>query len=273
MNTTEVIHRLEALHPREHGEWSFHRELFGIDAYAVRLYMGDRPHYRRVAYEVKVSRADFLNELRKPEKRRPALGLSHHYYFAMPAELAARCLAEVEELIPEAGVLAVHEEPVRDGQAWRSPFPGVGPMGSVRLLRKAPARPCRGWTAREWSNLLRRASRPEAADEELRRALELAVEERKRAERQARAAAEAQQKAEGLLDALAAKLVPPATVWRRKADGLEATVEPSTLVTLVTGEAVERDWRSRIYVRTGELMTEWEPVGDGSGLRSDRTVV
>ncbi len=42
-----------------------------LDAWAMALWPSER--YQRIAYEVKVSRSDFLAELQKPRKRRRAL--------------------------------------------------------------------------------------------------------------------------------------------------------------------------------------------------------
>lgn len=215
MNAVEVLHELERLHPDNEGEWSFHREVFGIDAYAVRLWQGrDAPHYRRVAYEVKVSRSDFLAEMRSPEKRRTALALSHHYYFAMPAALAERCLADVVLRAPEAGLLAVHPDLPPRGFGGGSPFVGCGSLGRVRVLRKARIRRCRGWTAHEWSNLMRRQHAPAAEEHDLRLRMELAEEQAKRDRGAVRRAERQRDDALAMLTHLAERLVEPGQVWR-----------------------------------------------------------
>lgn len=71
-----------------------------IDFWALDTYPSHR--FRRVAYEIKVSRSDFLNELRQPLKRRRALLLSNEFYFISPpglikaGELPIECgLAEI----------------------------------------------------------------------------------------------------------------------------------------------------------------------------------
>src|SRR5271165_406458 len=38
-------------------------------------------HHQRIAYEIKVSRSDFLKELKNPLKRRAALSISNYFYF------------------------------------------------------------------------------------------------------------------------------------------------------------------------------------------------
>lgn len=59
-------------------------------------------HFRRIAFEIKVSRADFVKELRQPLKRRRALLLSNEFYFIAP-----RDLIKASELPPEAGLMEI----------------------------------------------------------------------------------------------------------------------------------------------------------------------
>jgi hypothetical protein len=60
---------------------------------------------RRIAIEIKVSRSDFLNEIKHPTKRRRALLLSNEFYFATPPGLV-----KIEELPPECGLVEVHPD-------------------------------------------------------------------------------------------------------------------------------------------------------------------
>ena len=71
------------------------------------------------AYEIKVSRSDFLHEVSRPEKRAMALRYSNRYWFAAPRGLIA-----VEELPDEAGLLEVL------------------PSGVARVAKQAPRREC-----------------------------------------------------------------------------------------------------------------------------------
>jgi hypothetical protein len=77
-------------------EWIFLRELRvgtgrqvsaaqRLDAFALNCY----PHLamKRVCYEVKISRADFLSELKHPLKRRIGMRYSNEFYFVTPAAL------------------------------------------------------------------------------------------------------------------------------------------------------------------------------------------
>lgn len=62
------------------------------------------------AFEIKVSRGDFLRELRNPDKRRLALHLSNYFVFTAPAGLI-----KPEELPPDCGLM----EATRDGEKVR----------------------------------------------------------------------------------------------------------------------------------------------------------
>ncbi len=53
-----------------------------IDFWAMDTYPAQA--FKRIAFEIKVSRNDFSAELRKPAKRKPALLLSNQFYFVAP---------------------------------------------------------------------------------------------------------------------------------------------------------------------------------------------
>ena len=102
----EIIER--AMHAAA-SEWLFLRELRvgtgrrnggaqRVDAFALNTL----PHMamKRVCYEVKTSRADFLSELKRPLKRRMGMRYSNEFYFVTPAGLAA-----VGEIPPECGLV------------------------------------------------------------------------------------------------------------------------------------------------------------------------
>ena len=87
---------LERLAHSSQSEWLFLRELRvgtghrnsssqRLDAFALNCL----PHQamKRVCYEVKVSRADFLGELRHPLKRRIGMRYSNEFYFVTPPAL------------------------------------------------------------------------------------------------------------------------------------------------------------------------------------------
>jgi hypothetical protein len=102
----EIVER--AMHSTA-SEWLFLRELRvgtgrqnagaqRLDAFALNTL----PHMamKRVCYEVKTSRADFLSELKRPLKRRIGMRYSNEFYFVTPAELVT--LAEIP---PECGLV------------------------------------------------------------------------------------------------------------------------------------------------------------------------
>jgi len=90
-------------------EWLFLRELRvgtgrqnggaqRLDAFALNTL----PHtaMKRVCYEVKTSRGDFLCELKHPIKRRIGMRYSNEFYFVTPAALVT-----VAEIPPECGLV------------------------------------------------------------------------------------------------------------------------------------------------------------------------
>ncbi len=90
-------------------EWLFFRELRvgtvrrnngaqRLDAFALNTL----PHtaMKRVCYEVKTSRADFLSELKQPLKRRIGMRYSNEFYFVTPA-----ALVKIHEIPAECGLV------------------------------------------------------------------------------------------------------------------------------------------------------------------------
>jgi hypothetical protein len=71
-----------------------------LDAFALNTL----PHtaMKRVCYEVKTSRADFVSELKHPIKRRIGMRYSNEFYFVTPAALVS-----VGEIPPECGLVVV----------------------------------------------------------------------------------------------------------------------------------------------------------------------
>lgn len=112
MKTVEVLRNLEAFH--EPKDWAFFAELrigtgFGqdkeqrFDAWAVNFFTSKRN--TAVCYEIKVSRADFFSEIKKPKKRRAGLRLSNQFYFVVP-----KGLVKVEEVPPECGLIEAEDD-------------------------------------------------------------------------------------------------------------------------------------------------------------------
>lgn len=106
-----------------------------IDAFA--MHMWKSKGYRRVAYEIKVSRSDWLAELKQPQKRVPAYLLSHEFWFAV-APGVWRPSDGIREL-DGAGVLEVGA----DGSIevlWRAAYREAWPLPEsfiASLLRRA----------------------------------------------------------------------------------------------------------------------------------------
>jgi len=102
----DIIER--ALHASR-SEWLFLRELRvgtgrrngsaqRLDAFAL----NSLPHtaMKRICYEVKTSRADFLAELKHPIKRRIGMRYSNEFYFVTPSSLL-----EIAEVPAECGLI------------------------------------------------------------------------------------------------------------------------------------------------------------------------
>lgn len=86
-----------------------------LDLWAINYYPSKGNKTRCV--EVKASRSDFFNEIKKPIKRRAGLRLSHEFYFATPPGLV-----QIEEVPVECGLMEVLED------------------GTVNVVIKAPVR-------------------------------------------------------------------------------------------------------------------------------------
>jgi hypothetical protein len=111
-NAPAVIGIVERAMHASRSEWLFFRELRAgtgrrnggaqrLDALALNTL----PHtgMRRVCYEVKMSRADFLAELKQPLKRRIGMRYSNEFYFVTPAALVDACEIPAECGLIEAG--------------------------------------------------------------------------------------------------------------------------------------------------------------------------
>lgn len=117
----QAIQLLDIIERAMHGtrsEWLFLRELrVGIsrrngsvqrlDAFAL----NSLPHtaMKRVCYEVKVSRADFLAELKSPLKRRIGMRYSNEFYFVTPVGLVEPSEIPCECGLVEAGHATAEE--------------------------------------------------------------------------------------------------------------------------------------------------------------------
>jgi len=157
------IHKaLEARHPAD--AWVYLRELrtrtgyeYGpnfstfdqirsIDAFAMGCWKSNG--HRRVAYEIKVSRGDWLRELKDQHKRTQAYFLAHEFWFALaPGVINAtpgvgNDFLQFQEALHGCGVLEVQEdgtvkviERAKRHEAWPMPEAFI-----ASLLRNAAAR-------------------------------------------------------------------------------------------------------------------------------------
>jgi hypothetical protein len=107
---TSAKHLLDIVERSMHSsqsEWLFLRELRvgtgrrnssaqRLDAFALNCF----PHLamKRVCYEVKMTRADYLCELKHPLKRRIGMRYSNEFYFVVPGGML-----QVAEIPPECG--------------------------------------------------------------------------------------------------------------------------------------------------------------------------
>lgn len=118
VQTLDIVERL--LHGSR-VEWLFLRELRvgtgrrngnlqRVDAFALNTL----PHtaMKRICYEVKTSRADFLLELKQPLKRRIGMRYSNEFYFVTPAGLL-----KPDEVPAECGLV---EAGIAGADVWRS---------------------------------------------------------------------------------------------------------------------------------------------------------
>jgi hypothetical protein len=125
----DIVERVFHARP---SEWLFLRELRvgtgtrngslqRVDAFALNTL----PHLamKRVCYEVKTSRADFLTELKQPLKRRIGMRYSNEFYFVTPPGLVRSGEVPVECGLVEAGATCriVIPAPWRDtpGPTWQ----------------------------------------------------------------------------------------------------------------------------------------------------------
>lgn len=91
----KVLALLEARYPGTQGQWAFFTHLRGhtghahpgresyMDAFAINCWPSK--NYVRHALEVKVSRSDFLREMRDPGKRQRAMELANEFWFVAPS--------------------------------------------------------------------------------------------------------------------------------------------------------------------------------------------
>jgi len=129
LTLTVLLDVVERCLHRSTSEWIFLRELRvgtgfhgnaaqRLDGYALNCL----PHtsMRRVCYEVKTSRADFLCENKQPLKRRIGLRYSNEFYFVTPAGLLNTSELPIECGLVEIGGFAPDERSIVHAQSGSS---------------------------------------------------------------------------------------------------------------------------------------------------------
>jgi hypothetical protein len=122
VSTKEILIALESYY-KDARQWAFFKELRvgtgyrkswaatgpepdnpeqRIDAWAINCY--ESKGFEKIAFEIKVSRSDYLHEIANPQKRYQAMNLCNRFYFAVPLGLV-----KVEELPEECGLVEVDE--------------------------------------------------------------------------------------------------------------------------------------------------------------------
>ena len=94
MSAADIVEILRRRYSPENG-WALMTELHitgyrsrRIDAFAFRVFESEKalsPYLHRIAFEIKVDRADWKHELDCPSKRIPAMEIAHEFYFIAPA--------------------------------------------------------------------------------------------------------------------------------------------------------------------------------------------
>lgn len=111
------------------GEWVVAiPDVFSIRHTTVESYL------QPVVHEIKVSRADLLCDLKRPEKRGAYLGMAQQVYYVLGLNAKGQPIAEPEEIPAECGVM-------------------VATATSVEVARMAPAQPFGGMRFDTWMAL------------------------------------------------------------------------------------------------------------------------
>lgn len=112
ISAKEIVSILSARY--EPPNWIFYSELrFGtgygrlaeqrIDAWAMHCWPSKK--FLKIAFEIKISRRDFLKELKNSKKRSAALSVSNQFYFVLPPGVVQK-----DEIPSECGLMIVTRE-------------------------------------------------------------------------------------------------------------------------------------------------------------------
>lgn len=106
MKTVDAIDLLRTKHPEASGKWGTVVEFCGIDFLAVALWQS--LGFAVYGYEIKISRGDWLRELRQPDKARESMARCDFWLLAAPPGV----LKSTEELPEYWGYVELRETPV-----------------------------------------------------------------------------------------------------------------------------------------------------------------
>lgn len=92
-----------------------------------------------VVHEIKVSRADLLGDLKKPDKRAAYLGMASQVYYVLASNTKGQPIAEPDEVPPECGVMLAASDRLEVARvAPRQPFTGLRFDTWMALAKSAP---------------------------------------------------------------------------------------------------------------------------------------
>lgn len=120
-------------------KWKRAKMQQSVDAWALNCYPSK--DFVKIAYEIKVSRSDFIREKLEPEKREPALEISDLFYFAAPRGLIAPM-----EVPKDCGLLVVYDN------------------GRSEILKEAPRREATRFDWRLVASLVRNVMKARKED-------------------------------------------------------------------------------------------------------------
>lgn len=123
MTAKDILKALEK-HYKDNRQWAFFKELRvgtgyreswaargpepnnpeqRIDAWVINCYKSKG--FKKIAFEIKVSRSDFLHEIANPRKRFQALNLCNYFYFAAP-----KGLIKSDEIPEDCGLAEINDK-------------------------------------------------------------------------------------------------------------------------------------------------------------------
>jgi hypothetical protein len=164
LGSTALLDIIRACLHANSAEWIFLRELRvgngaaqRLDAFALNCFA--HTSMKRVCYELKTSRADFLCEMKQPLKRRIGLRYSNEFYFVAPAGLLNSSEIPIECGLVEIGLLTDEERNSMLARAGAFSHFNVDHSTYCRVTVPAPWRETPGPTWQFVAGMLRNQQR------------------------------------------------------------------------------------------------------------------